>query len=306
MSEPSADPNDTGKKPTKPTRRELIAGIAALVAGAAAVKPLQQAAATSFAPFIVDAFNTASFSSALAATNFNPTAQPAAFDARRAGLGTAVHVEAGPLTDFLTVSTTASYGVSALSDQSGVVAGAGPNRAALRSDLHAIRFHSAGVLGFTNSFGMAGVKAIHTSNFSNPALFSVTHVSSAMHAITDEPDATALMVDHLGEGPAAQFNGPVFINGDLFGTGSGVPSVCRRFLVPTGSTTFTFTDPEIDPDSLLLASFNAQAGRPDAPVYVTYVAPGAGRGRAGFNAPTVRPVQLTVLAFRPCPMSLPE
>jgi hypothetical protein len=299
MSDSTADANDKEPVAAKPSRRELIAGIAALVAGAA-VSQSQQAAASHGAAFIVDATNAAHGTSTLAVANLSAVAKRPGLDIRQQGAGIALHAEAGAQTNFaVLVSNTATIGVSVLGSP-GLVAGTGFDRTAMRNNVFEAGDWDAGIVAFSNNADAPAIRAFHTPDM---GLFTPTGTSAALHTYSAESEGVSALFEHGDGGIAVHAKGDVVIEGNLISTGSGVPALCRRFTVPTGSRVFNFDDADIDPTMLLFGAFNGAAGTLESPVFPIHFIPKAGRASVVFNSATMRPTPLTVLGFRPCPMS---
>jgi hypothetical protein len=219
---------------------------------------------------------------------------------RQAGAGTSLHVEAGPSTDFAPlVTSTAAVGLSVISDQTGVIAGTGANRALLRSNIQAAADHDAGLFSFSNSPFAPAAKLFHGADIASSVM--PTAIAAGLFVYSTEPAGVTAQFEHGDDGVAIHAKGISFFDGDVFGTGSGLPASCRRITIPAGVSAFTITDAEAAADSIVFVSLNSLAGRAATPVVLSHVVPSDGKIRVNLTGPTVRPVPMSYIVFRACP-----
>lgn len=304
MSDSSGDPNGNDKVPSKPTRRQLIAGIAALVAGAAA-RPLPEAEADN-GDFIQigqrnDTNSTTTLASYFYTSGLEAPPPNAVFQVSgipSGGTRPAIFGQSGVGATTANVTLTAASGVVGLG-RSGVVGGAGETRAFshVRPIANHIGQMNTGAAFFNDDDVSTGVFAYQGQGLLNVGV-TVTGQPAAIHGLTFRDESVAGVFEHGNNGTAIRAFGDVEVIGRISATEGGAgPSACGRATIPAGTNFVDFRDDVITPNSLVTATLLGNAGRAGAPITLSHVVVVSGRTRIILTGPAARNTVVGILVF---------
>jgi hypothetical protein len=258
---PDATP---GEQPPRPDRRALIAGVAALVAGAMAKVTERSAEAADGGPLLLGQVNNATQPTRL----FRVGPPLPTFEANAIGGGPALVGEGGPFAGSLLVTATA--GLAAIGEPA-ILAGLGDDPLVLRDALAAAGDLHGALVGLNLDTG-AGPTILGLRGPTADPL-AVTLVASAVQGVAFDDQSIGGLFENVAGGLGLRVRGAAVMDHLQVGTldvisggpGDGGPAARGNGVIPAGQRRVTVQSAGVNPQSAVHVVLTEDPGLPVPP-----------------------------------------